>query len=153
MACWTTTQKANSGTWSKSPSPPQSLPSPRVADKASGTDLKTSKRQYWAIESQFHYRLDNVLEEDRSRVRNSNAALVLGIFRRVVTVLPLLGVGRKRSPTNAAPHAASLNISTPKTPGELSIWSPQNPRPLRKNLPIVHRQILYFALFTAMLQS
>jgi len=52
--------------------------------KASGKDLKKIKRDYWAIESKLHYRLDNVLDEDRSRVRNPNAALVLGMFRRVV---------------------------------------------------------------------
>lgn len=54
------------------------------AQKAGGEDLKQSKRDYWGIESAFHYRLDNVLDEDRSRVRNPNAALVLGMFRRVV---------------------------------------------------------------------
>jgi len=54
------------------------------ASKASGKDLKEIKRDYWGIESKLHYRLDNVLDEDRSRVRNPNAALVLGMFRRVV---------------------------------------------------------------------
>ena len=54
------------------------------ASKASGKDLKKIKRDYWGIESKLHYRLDNVLDEDRSRVRNPNAALVLGMFRRVV---------------------------------------------------------------------
>jgi len=54
------------------------------ADKASGNDLKGINRGYWGIESKLHYRLDNVLDEDRSRVRNPNAALILGMFRRVV---------------------------------------------------------------------
>ncbi|MCK9589930.1 MAG: hypothetical protein M0Q93_11300 [Terrimicrobiaceae bacterium] len=54
------------------------------AGKASGKDLKKIKRDYWGIESKLHYRLDNVLDEDRSRVRNPNAALVLGMLRRVV---------------------------------------------------------------------
>ena len=36
------------------------------------------------MESQLHYRLDTVLDEDRSRVRNPNAALILGMMRRVV---------------------------------------------------------------------
>ena len=54
------------------------------ASKASGKDLKKIKRDYWGIESKLHYRLDNVLDEDRSRVRNPNAALLLGMFRRVV---------------------------------------------------------------------
>jgi predicted transposase YbfD/YdcC len=54
------------------------------AQQASGKDLKRIKRDYWGIESKLHYRLDNVLDEDRSRVQNPNAALVLGMFRRVV---------------------------------------------------------------------
>ena len=37
------------------------------AGKASGKDLKKIKRDYWGIESKLHYRLDNVLDGDRSR--------------------------------------------------------------------------------------
>src|SRR2546425_10653260 len=36
------------------------------------------KRGYWVIESRLHHALDVSLDEDRSRVRNGNAALVLG---------------------------------------------------------------------------
>ena len=42
------------------------------------------KRDYWIIESRLHHPLDVSLDEDRSRVRNANAALVLGMFRRGV---------------------------------------------------------------------
>jgi len=42
------------------------------------------KRGYWVIESRLHQALDVSLDEDRSRVRNANAALVLGMFRRLV---------------------------------------------------------------------
>ena len=42
------------------------------------------KRSYWVIESRLHHALDVSLDEDRSRVRNANAALVLGMFRRLV---------------------------------------------------------------------
>ena len=42
------------------------------------------KRGYWVIESRLHHALDVSLDEDRSRVRNANAALVLGMFRRLV---------------------------------------------------------------------
>ena len=42
------------------------------------------KRGYWVIESRLHHALDVSLDEDRSRVRNPNAALVLGLFRRLV---------------------------------------------------------------------
>jgi len=41
------------------------------------------KRGYWIIESRLHHALDVSLDEDRSRVRNPNAALVLGMFRRL----------------------------------------------------------------------
>lgn len=42
------------------------------------------KRNYWVIESRLHHALDVSLAEDQSRVRRPNAALVLGMFRRVV---------------------------------------------------------------------
>ncbi len=42
------------------------------------------KRGYWVIESRLHHALDISLDEDRSRVRDANAALVLGMFRRLV---------------------------------------------------------------------
>jgi hypothetical protein len=42
------------------------------------------KRGYWVIESRLHHALDVSLDEDRSRVRNANAALILGMFRRLV---------------------------------------------------------------------
>jgi predicted transposase YbfD/YdcC len=42
------------------------------------------KRGYWVIESRLHHALDVSLDEDRSRVRNPNAALILGMFRRLV---------------------------------------------------------------------
>jgi hypothetical protein len=40
------------------------------------------KRNYWVIESRLHHALDVSLDEDRSRVRQRNAAL--GLFRRLV---------------------------------------------------------------------
>lgn len=42
------------------------------------------KRGYWVIESRLHHALDISLDEDRSRVRQPNAARVLGMFRRLV---------------------------------------------------------------------
>jgi len=42
------------------------------------------KRGYWVIESRLHHALDVSLDEDRSRVRQPNAALVLGMMRRLV---------------------------------------------------------------------
>lgn len=45
------------------------------------------KRGYWVIESKLHHALDISLDEDRSRVRHPKAALVLGLFRRLVVSL------------------------------------------------------------------
>ena len=42
------------------------------------------KRGYWVIESRLHHALDVTLGEDQSRVRNSQAAFALSLFRRVV---------------------------------------------------------------------
>ena len=43
-----------------------------------------ARRDYWGIESTFHQRLDETLDEDRSRVRTPHAAHALGLFRRLV---------------------------------------------------------------------
>ena len=42
------------------------------------------KRGYWVMESRLHQALDISLDEDRSRVRQPQAALVLGMLRRLV---------------------------------------------------------------------
>jgi hypothetical protein len=42
------------------------------------------KRGDWVIESRLHHALDVSRDEDRSRVRQPNAARVLGLFRRRV---------------------------------------------------------------------
>jgi hypothetical protein len=42
-----------------------------------------SRRGYWAIEAALHYRLDDALDEDSSRVRSRRAARVLGMCRRL----------------------------------------------------------------------
>ena len=45
------------------------------------------KRQYWVVESRLHHGLDISMQEDLSRVRTPDSALVLGILRRVVLSL------------------------------------------------------------------
>ena len=55
------------------------------------------KRQYWVIESRLHHCLDVSLQEDFSRVRTPNAALVLGMIRRVVLSLSNAAVDQVRS--------------------------------------------------------
>ncbi len=47
------------------------------------------KRGYWRIESSLHHILDVTMDEDRSRLRHPNAALVLGMFRRVAVSFAL----------------------------------------------------------------
>ena len=49
--------------------------------------LLDAKRGYWAIEATMHYRLDEVLKEDESRVRGGGAAHILGMCRRVAVSL------------------------------------------------------------------
>lgn len=56
------------------------------------------KRGYWVIESRLHHALDVSLDEDRSRVRNSNAALVLGLFRRLVVSVAQAAIARVQTP-------------------------------------------------------
>jgi hypothetical protein len=55
------------------------------------------KRQYWVIESRLHHCLDVSLQEDLSRVRTPNSALVLGLIRRVVLSLSNAAVDKARS--------------------------------------------------------
>jgi hypothetical protein len=54
------------------------------------------KRQYWVIESRLHHCLDITLQEDLSRVRTPNSALVLGMLRRVVLSLSNAAVDKAR---------------------------------------------------------
>ena len=42
-----------------------------------------AQRAYWGVEAGLHQRLDVSAAEDRSRVRNRNAAWVLSMFRRI----------------------------------------------------------------------
>lgn len=65
-------------------------------------DFLKLNRDYWRIESDLHYRLDEVLDEDRSRVRSPKSAHILGMFRRLCVSLAihwLRTVKRKRATT------------------------------------------------------
>jgi len=74
------------------------LISSRPIGELAAPTLAALKRAYWQIESTLHYRLDEVLEEDRSRVRSPRAAHVLGLFRRLTVsfAIPWL-VARKKT--------------------------------------------------------
>ena len=68
-------------------------------------ELLHLKRQYWDIENGAHQRLDGSrLQEDKSRVRNRNAATNLGLFRRAV-----LSLGRHWIASQPNPRKATLN--------------------------------------------
>lgn len=54
------------------------------------------KRGYWVIESRLHHCLDITLQEDLSRVRNLQAARVLGTIRRVLLSLSNAAIDRLR---------------------------------------------------------
>jgi predicted transposase YbfD/YdcC len=56
-----------------------------------------NKRLYWVIESRLHHPLDISLDEDRSRVRHPNAAMVLASFRRLTVSLAQHWVDRCRA--------------------------------------------------------
>lgn len=54
------------------------------------------KRRYWVVESRLHHCLDITMQEDLSRVRTPNSALVLGMLRRVVLSLSNAAVDKAR---------------------------------------------------------
>ena len=56
------------------------------------------KRGYWIIESRLHHALDVSLDEDRSRVRNAHAALLLGMFRRLVVSVAQAAIAQVQTP-------------------------------------------------------
>jgi hypothetical protein len=56
------------------------------------------KRGYWIIESKLHQALDVSMDEDRSRVRHANAALVLGLFGRLVVSVAQAAIAQVQTP-------------------------------------------------------
>lgn len=59
--------------------------------------LLDAKRGYWAIEAGLHYRLDEVLKEDESRVRSGPAAQILGMCRRLAVSLACAWLKRAKA--------------------------------------------------------
>jgi predicted transposase YbfD/YdcC len=66
------------------------------AGNLSASGLQSAKRDYWSIESALHYRLDEVLDQDKSRVRTPKAAHVLGMFRRLAVSLAIPCLKKKK---------------------------------------------------------
>ena len=56
-------------------------------ERLNALGLLDAKRGYWAIEAKLHYRLDEMLKEDESRVRGGPAAHILGMCRRLAVSL------------------------------------------------------------------
>jgi predicted transposase YbfD/YdcC len=73
-------------------------------DQLDAAGILKLKRGYWVIESRLHHALDVTLGEDRSRVRQPQAAFALSLFRRVVVSFAQawLAAGRKRNPRSRA---------------------------------------------------
>jgi hypothetical protein len=72
------------------------LISSRPLETLPAEDLQKLKRDYWSIESALHYRLDEVLDEDRSRVRKPKSAHVLGMFRRLAVSFTISWLASKK---------------------------------------------------------
>jgi len=66
-------------------------------DQLDARGILRNKRLYWIIESRLHHPLDISLDEDRSRVRHPNAAMVLASFRRLTVSVALHWVDRCRA--------------------------------------------------------
>lgn len=64
------------------------------------------KRGSWVIESRLHHALDISQDADRSRVRQPQAALVLGMFRRLVVSVAQSAITRVADLENALDRAA-----------------------------------------------
>ena len=66
------------------------------SDQLGDQAFLAANREYWGIENDAHQRLDCSALEDRLRVRNQNAATVLGLFHRAS--LTLLMAWAKKQP-------------------------------------------------------
>ena len=77
------------------------LLSSRTAPEYDAAAMLSDKRGYWGIESGLHQRLDCSAYEDKSRVRNFNAAWNLGMFRRLATSLAVHWMQQQTNPREA----------------------------------------------------
>lgn len=77
------------------------LLSSRSTAQINAEQMLRADRQYWGIENGLHQRLDVISGEDRSRVRNRNAALNLAVIRRAVVSLAVHWIARCDNPRQA----------------------------------------------------
>lgn len=90
------------------------------------------KRGYGVVESKLHHALDVSLAVDRSRVRHPKAALVPGLFRRLVISVANAAIVQVQTKKRAgACNAISSNLGIEKTdPNGCAHWlSPKTPLP------------------------
>jgi len=73
----------------------------RPASQMNSEQMLSADRRYWGIENGLHQRLDVIAGEDRSRVRNRNAALNLAVIRRAVVSLAVYWIKRCENPRQA----------------------------------------------------
>lgn len=95
----------------------------RAQSQLSEAEWLKLEQQRWGIENRTHHALDVTHREDESRVRQPNAAAVLGIFRRLSNALKQVWAkGRpKREATsrdwveeNRVNRRSSINLITRK---------------------------------------
>jgi hypothetical protein len=67
----------------------------------SAEQMLSGDRKYWGIENGLHLRLDVIAGEDRSRVRNRNAALNLAVLRRAVVSVAVRWIRRCKNKRQA----------------------------------------------------
>lgn len=79
----------------------QYLLTSREPERLSASQWQAAQRAYWGIETGLHQRLDVSADEDRSRVRNRNAAWALGMFRRIGVSLFMHWRGQDSKRANA----------------------------------------------------
>jgi hypothetical protein len=73
----------------------------RPASQINSEQILSADRNYWGIENGLHQRLDVIAGEDRSRVRNRNAALNLAVIRRAVVSVAVRWISRCKNPRQA----------------------------------------------------
>ena len=73
----------------------------RRPEQLSAEQMLQADRKYWGIENGLHQRLDVIAGEDRSRVRDPNAALNLAVIRRAVVSVAVRWISRSKSPRPA----------------------------------------------------
>lgn len=103
----------------------------RPASQMDGQQMLWTDRGYWGIETGLHLRLDVIAGEDRSRVRQANAALNLAVIRRAVVSLAVYWIKRCPSPRQATMSGFFDFMSQNNSQKALSLLTTRKPSWLR----------------------